>query len=402
MKRIHANQAEAIANALHTILVERKRASRTLEQTVEEHPKWGSRDRNLLYQATYHILRWKRKFNRLASLEDTSFSPWAWIKCWCILNDYKVPDWKEMDIHPRENKQELKSIELDSKAIEYSYPDWLFNRMLDELKDEAINEIQALNKQAGIALRANRLITSPKRLKINLQKTNNIDASQIETAPDALLLPKGRKLNKNPYFVKGQFEIQDLNSQRIAPFCRVNPGMQVVDLCAGAGGKTLHLASLMRNQGKIKAFDISFNKLRELKRRAKRGKATIIETAVIDQSFPKESLKQWADVVLIDAPCSGLGTLKRNPEIKWNISPERLAELQQIQRKLLCDAVPLIKPGGSLIYATCSILPSENQQQIEWFLSQESDYVLQAMETISAKESSFDGFFMARLKKKQD
>lgn len=400
MKRIHANQVEAIANALNAILIKKKRASRTLERTIEEHPKWGSRDRNLLYQATYNILRWKRKFNHLASIEDNAFSPWALIKCWCILNDYKIPDWKEMDTPPYEDKQELQSIELDSKAIEYSYPDWLFDRIFKELKDEAISEIQALNKQAGIALRVNRLIANPKRLKIDLQRTNNIDTNLSKTAPDALLLPKGRKLNKNPYFLKGQFEIQDLNSQRIAPFCRVSPGMRVVDLCAGAGGKTLHLASLMRNQGEIKAFDVSLNKLRELKRRAKRGKATIIETAVIDQFFPKESLKQWADIVLIDAPCSGLGTLKRNPEIKWNIAPERLKELQQIQRKLLHDATLFIKSGGSLIYATCSILPSENQQQIEWFLSQESDYTLQAMETISARESSFDGFFMARMKKK--
>lgn len=400
MKRIHPNQAEAIANALQAILVEKKRASRTLERTVEEHPKWGARDRNLLYQATYHILRWKRKFNRLACVEENSFSPWAWIKCWCILNDYQVPDWKEMDIAPYENKPELESITFDTEAIEYSLPDWLFSRMLDELKDEATKEIQALNMQAGIALRVNRLLTSPQRLKTELQKTNNIETTLIETAPDALVLSKGRKLNKNPYFLKGQFEVQDLNSQRIAPFCMVTPGMRVIDLCAGAGGKTLHLASLMRNAGEIKAFDVVSNKLRELERRAKRGKVTIIETKTLDQSFPDESLKGWADVVLIDAPCSGLGTLKRNPEIKWNLTPERLLELEQIQQNLLRSAAFLVKSKGTLIYATCSILPSENQQQVEWFLSQEDDFILETVEILPASATSFDGFFMARMKKK--
>ena len=400
MKRIHPNQAEAIANALYAVLIEKKRASRILERTVEEHPKWGSRDRNLLYQATFHILRWKRKFNHFAALEENSFSPWSWIKCWCILNDYEVPDWKEMDTAPYENKQELQSITFDTEALEYSFPDWLFNRMLDELKDATKKEIHALNRQAGIALRVNRLLTSPKRLKVELQKTNHVETTLIATAPDALVLPKGRKLNKNPYFLKGQFEIQDLNSQRIAPFCKVAPGMRVVDLCAGAGGKTLHLASLMRNQGEIKAFDVVPNKLRELERRAKRGKVTIIETKTIDESFPNESLKAWADVVLIDAPCSGLGTLKRNPEVKWNITPERLLELQQIQQELLRNAASLVKSNGTLIYATCSVLPSENQQQVEWFLSQEGDFVLETMETLPASASSFDGFFMARMKKK--
>jgi len=400
MKKIFPNQAEAIANVLFDILEEKKRASRVLERCVEDRPKWGARDRNLLYNACFEIIRWKRKYNVIAGLEENEFSPWSWIKTWCLLNDYTVPDWKEMDCPPFKTKEELLAIEFPSEAIAQSYPDWLFELGKNKLGELWIKETLASNQQAGISLRVNRLLASPKKIAQALKENHQIETVTKEYYPDALFLPKGRKLYKNQLFNQGKIEIQDANSQTIAPFCQVVPGMKVIDLCAGAGGKTLHLAALMRNKGEIKAFDIEANKLRELKKRIKRAKVKIVQSHSLPPSSSMDQLSQWADRVLIDAPCSGLGTLKRNPEIKWNLTQEQLELLQQTQRDLLLKGAKMVHPGGVLIYATCSLLPSENQEQTTWFLEQNPIFQLDQEVIHRASDSAFDGFYMVRLIKK--
>ena len=400
MKKLFPNQAEAIANSLFAILEEKKRASRVLERCVEDHPKWGARDRNLLYNACFEIIRWKRKYNYIAGLEEHEFSPWSLIKTWCLLNDYSLPDWKEMDCPPFKSKEALITTEFPSIAIAHSYPDWLFELGKEQLKQQWKKEAKASNEKAGIALRVNRLLASPKKIAQSLKDNHQLETETKEGFPDALFLSKGRKLNKNPLFKQGNFEIQDANSQTIAPFCKVDPGMKVIDLCAGAGGKALHLAALMRNKGEIKAFDIEANKLRELERRAKRAKVKIIQSRALPPISSMDQLNQWADRVLIDAPCSGLGTLKRNPEVKWNLTQEKLKELKQTQRDLLLKGAALVCPGGALIYATCSLLPSENQEQTAWFLKQNPSFKLDQEISHLASDSAFDGFYMARLIKK--
>ena len=400
MKKLFPNQAEAIANSLFAILEEKKRASRVLERCVEDHPKWGARDRNLLYNTCFEIIRWKRKYNYIAGLEEHEFSPWSLIKTWCLLNDYSLPDWKEMDCPPFKSKEALITTEFPSIAIAHSYPDWLFELGKEQLKQQWKKEAKASNEKAGIALRVNRLLASPKKIAQSLKDNHQLETETKEGFPDALFLSKGRKLNKNPLFKQGNFEIQDANSQTIAPFCKVDPGMKVIDLCAGAGGKALHLAALMRNKGEIKAFDIEANKLRELERRAKRAKVKIIQSRALPPISSMDQLNQWADRVLIDAPCSGLGTLKRNPEVKWNLTQEKLKELKQTQRDLLLKGAALVCPGGALIYATCSLLPSENQEQTAWFLKQNRSFKLDQEISHLASDSAFDGFYMARLIKK--
>lgn len=400
MKKLFPNQAEAIANSLFAILEEKKRASRVLERCVEDHPKWGARDRNLLYNACFEIIRWKRRYNYIAGLEEHEFSPWSLIKTWCLLNDYSLPDWKEMDCPPFKSKEALITTEFPSIAIAHSYPDWLFELGKEQLKQQWKKEAKASNEKAGIALRVNRLLASPKKIAQSLKDNHQLETETKEGFPDALFLSKGRKLNKNPLFKQGNFEIQDANSQTIAPFCKVDPGMKVIDLCAGAGGKALHLAALMRNKGEIKAFDIEANKLRELERRAKRAKVKIIQSRTLPPISSMDQLNQWADRVLIDAPCSGLGTLKRNPEVKWNLTQEKLKELKQTQRDLLLKGAALVCPGGALIYATCSLLPSENQEQTAWFLKQNPSFKLDQEISHLASDSAFDGFYMARLIKK--
>lgn len=401
MKRIFPNQAEAIANSLYAILEEKKRASRVLERCVDDHPKWGSRDRKILYEACFNILRWKRKYRFLSDSENSDFSPWPLLKTWCILNDYSLPDWEEFSCSPHLSKKELNDRQIPNEAVANSFPDWLYQQGEQELKQQWPKEAKALNLQANIALRVNRLVASPQKTAQLLNEQFTIETTQNPHHPDALFLPKGRRLSKNRLFLKGYFEIQDVNSQRIAPFCQVEPKMNVIDLCAGAGGKTLHLAALMRDKGQIKAFDVEENKLRELNRRSKRAKVSIIETEVITSTTSLDTHSSWAKRLLIDAPCSGLGTLKRNPEIKWNLTQKQLFAYQETQRKLLAKASKLIQPNGKLIYATCSLLPSENEDQIAWFIREFPHFQLEEEIKISAHSSSFDGFYMARLIKDQ-
>jgi 16S rRNA (cytosine967-C5)-methyltransferase len=196
------------------------------------------------------------------------------------------------------------------------------------------------------------------------------------------------------------FEVQDAASQLIAPFLRVAPGMRVVDACAGAGGKTLHLAAMMKNKGRIIAMDVEALKLEELQKRAKRAGVSNLEVKRIESSKTIKRLENSADRLLLDVPCSGLGVLKRNPDAKWKLSPEFIENVKELQQHILQDYCNMLKKDGLMVYSTCSILPSENEQQVENFLAQHGD----KFELIDQKHAwptdGFDGFYMALLRKK--
>ena len=179
----------------------------------------------------------------------------------------------------------------------------------------------------------------------------------------------------------------------------MQPGQWVVDTCAGAGGKTLHLASKMENKGRVIAMDIYEHKLLELKKRAKRAGVHTIETRVIKGSKSIKKLKQKADRVLIDAPCSGLGVIKRNPDSKWKLEPEFLDRIRTTQHDLLDLYSGMVKPGGKLVYATCSILPSENQNQVKRFLTDHKEFQLIKDKKVLPSVSGYDGFYMALLQR---
>jgi 16S rRNA (cytosine967-C5)-methyltransferase len=175
--------------------------------------------------------------------------------------------------------------------------------------------------------------------------------------------------------------------------------MKICDVCAGAGGKTLHLSALSENKGQIIAMDIYKNKLFELKRRAKRNNAFNIETRIIENNKSIKRLHGKIDRLLIDSPCSGIGVLKRNPDSKWKLSLEFLNKIKNTQQEILNKYSPMIKKNGKLVYATCSILPSENQNQIRCFLKTEigKKFKIEEEKIVSPFNSGFDGFYMARL-----
>jgi 16S rRNA (cytosine967-C5)-methyltransferase len=200
-------------------------------------------------------------------------------------------------------------------------------------------------------------------------------------------------------FHEGRFEVQDAASQMVAPFVDVAPGMRVIDACAGAGGKSLHLAALMNNKGRLIALDVAGWKLDELRRRARRAGVSNLETRLIDSPKVIKRLAESADRVLLDVPCSGLGVLKRNPDTKWKLTEKQLEEIGRQQEEILNAYCTMVRPGGDLIYATCSILPSENEKRISAFLERRGGMFERVEEKRLWPSDGFDGFYMVRLRR---
>ncbi|SEA29799.1 RsmB/NOP family class I SAM-dependent RNA methyltransferase [Psychroflexus halocasei] len=401
--RLHRNLVFAVIDTLHLVFNEDKYADKEISKTLKRDKRWGSRDRAFIAETTYDIVRWKRLYSEIADVKApyTRANLFRLFTVWATLKGIQIPDWPQFEDTPtRRIKGRFDELSQIRKYKE-SIPDWL-----DELGEKELGklwdkEINALNKQASVVLRTNRLKTNPKEL----QKT--LDEEQIATKllseyPDALELYERQDVFKTQAFKKGLFEVQDASSQKIAHALDVQEGMRVVDTCAGAGGKALHLAAIMENKGQVIALDIYANKLKELKRRAKRAGAHNIETRHIDTTKVIKKLYDSADRVLIDAPCTGLGVLRRNPDAKWKLSPEFLKEITEKQSQILYQYSRIVKSGGKLVYATCSILPSENEKQIEKFLSTEEGekFKLIKEQKISAYQSGYDGFYYAVLLKK--
>ena len=236
--------------------------------------------------------------------------------------------------------------------------------------------------------------------KIDLEK-DGVNTVLLDN--EGLSVPNRKNIFLTNAFKNGHIEVQDFCSQQIASFMEVEPGMKVIDACAGAGGKSLHLAALMKNKGHILSLDIYEKKLIELQRRARRNGVHIIEAKIIESSKTIKRLKEKADRLLLDVPCTGLGVLRRNPDAKWKLSPTFLEEVKITQQNLLRDYSSMVKPGGKLIYATCSILPSENENQINTFLQSKEGqlFTLENQKTLLPNDFGYDGFFMARLKRNE-
>jgi 16S rRNA (cytosine967-C5)-methyltransferase len=267
-----------------------------------------------------------------------------------------------------------------------------------ELSNSWESEIKVLNEQASVIIRTNTLKISREALKEQFEK-EGIEMEILENYPDALKLTNRANVFHTYAFRKGFFEMQDASSQLVSQFLEVKPGMRVVDACAGAGGKTLHLASLMENKGQLIALDIYEKKLEDLKKRAKRNGVHNVDTRLITSTKIIKKLNNTADRLLIDAPCSGLGVIRRNPDSKWKLQPEQIERLKETQAEILDNYSQIVKVGGKMVYATCSILPSENEMQIEKFLENHNEFRLLSERKISPAQSSFDGFYMALLEK---
>ncbi len=401
--RLHRNLVYTVIDSIRDIFNEGVYADKAVEKALKRDKRWGSRDRKFVAETIYEIVRWKRLYAEIANVKEPfdRNNLWRIFSVWCVLKGITLPDWNQIEPTPtRRIKGKFDELSRIRKFRE-SIPDWIDNIAISELGEELwTKELAALNKQAEVILRTNTLNITKKELQKILSE-ESIFTEFIPNHEDALRLIERANVFRTEAFKNGYFEVQDASSQLVAEYLDVEPGMKVVDTCAGAGGKTLHLASFMKNKGQIIAMDIYESKLRKLKVRARRNKVHNIDTRVIDSTKPIKKLYGKADRVLIDAPCSGLGVLRRNPDSKWKLQPEFLDNIKKIQQDILQHYSKMVKHGGKLVYATCSVLPSENQHQIAEFLASESgkEFKLVKDNKVLAHISGFDGFYMAQLER---
>ena len=399
--RLHRNLVLAVIHALDLIYNENEYADKVVQKTLKLDKRWGVRDRKFVAETIYDMVRWKRLYNEIAGTKEhySRDNLWKNFAVWATLKGIDLPDWRYFEGTPTRRIKgkfdELQSI----RKFRESIPDWLDETGEAELGKQWDVEIKELNKQARVILRTNTLKTTRKELQ-RLLHEEEIETETVPSAPDALVLVERKNVFLSQAFKKGLFEVQDASSQLVAPFLDVKPGQKVIDACAGAGGKTLHLASLMENKGQIIALDIHGHKLAELKKRAKRDGAHNIETRTIEGTKSIKKLKGKADRVLIDAPCSGIGVLKRNPDSKWKLNADFIDRIRKTQAEILDQYASMVKTGGKLVYATCSILPSENEKQVKAFLANHKEFEMIKDKKVSPAASGFDGFYMALLEKK--
>lgn len=281
-------------------------------------------------------------------------------------------------------------------------PAWMQNAFLLFIDDA---ERAAMMERAPLDLRVNTL-----RASVDDVCALYPEAERISVVPSGLRLDPPVDVEGDEAYLSGKIEVQDMGSQLISAFCRAEPGMTVVDLCAGAGGKTLALAANMKARGHLIACDTDRARLQQLPKRAERAGVTV-ETRLLNPKREMEALSDLegqADVVLVDAPCSGSGTWRRNPELRWRLTPERLDRTLAMQRQVLEVAAALVKPGGHLVYAVCSLFGAEGPDQIDSFIESHPDFSAEQLDlqagrpaghgiALTPLHDASDGFFVARL-----
>jgi len=291
-------------------------------------------------------------------------------------------------------------------GIKYSFPEWLVEMWLSAYGEKTTEALlEASNKTPHVSLRVNTLQTDIETLQKNLEAVGII-SKPSELVPSGLILESLNNLSMQeiPGYSEGDFTIQDISSMCVGHLSGVKEGQTVLDVCAAPGGKATHMAQLMHNTGRIIARDNQEDKLETIKENVERLKIKNVIVEQYDALILDETLINTIDVVLVDAPCSGLGIIRRKPDIKYNKSPEGLVDLVEIQKGILKNAAEYVKSGGTLMYSTCTLNPTENQDVVNWFLKQDLRFKVQPLSevgflTLFPNEHDTDGFFIAKLNK---
>lgn len=393
--RIHRVLAEASIVLLKSVFRDGKVLDQEVADAFHKNPKWGKRDRGFIAETVYEVARWRRALSFVADSEEiSSLCAAQWRRM-----GYDIPDWwkyRGASISVMENRESY--LAKQPRPIRESIPDWLDEFMVKDMGDELWEmELKAMNRKPRVMLRVNSLKCTREEAMVWLAE-NGVMSKEVPGIPQALILPHGKVLPK-PLRFDGRVEIQDAGSQIIVPMMQAKPGEKVIDACSGAGGKTLQLAAEMNNEGKIYAMDINENKLRELKKRARRAGVRCVVPKLITETTASD-FAGVADRLLIDAPCSGIGTLRRQPDLKWRLKPASIFRAWKIQEELLLEYSRMLKPGGRLVYATCSILDTENSFAVSEFYGV-GDFTLVEERKISPAKDDFDGFYAAALIKDQ-
>ncbi len=400
--KIHKHLVIQVFQALRDIFVENYHADKVVERNLMLNKRWGARDRRFFAETVYDIVRWWRKLWGILNQEPEFDDATLW-KLWGIyyfLSNKEIPDLKEVEFLKKIDLPKLISRIEKQRAVFHSIPDWLYEVGFGELHEVWEECLSSLNRPAPAVLRVNTLKTSAKDLHGMLLSEDIETVILGEKYPEALQLKERKNVFQTNAYKSGFFEMQDPSSQLVARFLEPVAGMRVVDACAGSGGKTLHIAALMKNLGKIIALDPLVPKLEQLKKRCRRAGVFIVESRIIESTKTIKRIHNSADRLLLDVPCSGVGVLKRNPDTKWKLTPERLKELNQTQSDILEQYTKIVKVGGICVYSTCSILPSENTEQIKSFIDRhKSEWEFVSEQTIYPHESAYDGFYMAKIKR---
>jgi 16S rRNA (cytosine967-C5)-methyltransferase len=393
---------EAVVQILDSIMGRNQYADKALERYFKDNRKAGSDDRAFISEMVYDAVR---HWNYLVWFTGDGFSfkregLWLLVGNLLFLKGYELPEWREF--------ASINTAKAAERAKRKNLPRHILQSVSEELDSLAIEqmgeerwaaELAAMNVSADVVLRANTLHTDVNRLKVLLQRSG-VETETLSGYPDALKLKERSNVFRHSLFEEGFFEVQDAGSQTIAPFLDVEPGMRVIDACAGAGGKTLHLACLMKNKGKIIAMDVEAFKLDELKTRARRNGISLIETRLIEGTKVIKGLSESADRLLLDVPCTGSGVLRRNPDAKYKITRDFFRRVTALQGEILQDYSRMLRPGGKLVYATCSLFADENQNRVRSFLEKNPDFMLEREHMHYPSETGFDGFYMALMKRK--
>ena len=342
-------------------------ADAVVSRFFREHRALGPRERATLAETVYTVLRKKLLFDHL-SPSGSGPKP----RRMAILGFHGPRDFLKAALDEQEKRWLDQCDAVNPQDLlerhRHNLPEWLVQPLKDQVGDEFWPLVDALNAPAPLDLRVNLL--NDKRDEVQRElKLAGIDARPTPFSPWGLRLPDKPQLTRLDAFARGAVEVQDEGSQLLALLLEARRGEMVVDFCAGAGGKTLAIGAAMRSTGRLYAFDTSAHRLDALKPRLARSKLSNVHPAAIARERD-ERVKRLAgkiDRVIVDAPCSGLGTLRRNPDLKWRQSLQSVQEMSAKQAAILDSAARLLKPGGRLIYATCSVLPQENEAIAEAF-----------------------------------
>jgi len=411
--RLHRPVVTMILSALRSVFGHGARAEQVVDEILRHQPKWGARDRRLFATSVYELVRWwRREAWRAGVPDDRAFGPalddpttariWA---AWWQAQGGEVPAWPEFTALPTAATLPAPDLNNAPAAVRASLPDWIDAAGAGAAGAAWPALRHTLNEPAEVWLRANTLKATAAEVVTALAAEGiTAVAEPSPDHPDALRLHPRRRLASSAPLRAGWFEVQDAGSQEIAPFLQPQPGEVIVDSCAGAGGKSLHLAALLRNRGRLIALDVHPWKLAALEKRATRAGVTCLQTEAITSPDTLARLAGTADRLLIDAPCSGLGVLRRHPDTKWKLTRAELDRLLDLQQEILETHSTLVKPGGTLVYATCSFLPEENTSRIRNFLARQpaGSWTLEEERLLlpdpTRPAANHDAFYMARLR----
>lgn len=417
MAELERARFTAAIAALSAVLPLEHPADAVLRRFFRDHPGLGVRDRAFIAETVFACLRRKRLLEHLAGGARPRRLVLA---CLTKLQGVSVRELAAVaDASDLEWLRGVRAVDLDTLplGVRADFPDWLIERLLPDLGEAALLALaRSLQQPAPLDLRVNLARATRDEVLAQLRR-DGIEAAPTPFSPIGVRLQGKPAINRHQLFLSGAVEVQDEGSQILGLLVQPKRRDLVVDFCAGAGGKTLLLGDLMQSHGRLYAFDTSAKRLANLKPRLARAGLSNVHPQLIEGAHDRRiaRLAGKADRVLVDAPCSGLGTLKRNPDLKWRQTPQSISEMTAKQASILSAAGTLVRPGGRIVYGTCSPLREENEDIVQGFLTAHPDFALKSVADVlaalkipldtgellrlSPERHGCDGFFAAVLER---